>query len=330
MSSRLRVFVAALLVLAAGAPAAAQVSERVHRRVYERAHASVVAVRALAPLGERSGTGIVLAADGLLLTSYAVCPEGSTRIRVWVRGPRRYDDAQIVATSPRDEITLLRIKPDRPLVPAELGRSSEIRVGQPAYTLGNAANSIILDDQPSFQTGLVSAAYRLGQARAGARWTGRVFETTAAVNVGMDGAPCLDASGRVIGLVTQNYSPHRFLGAVIPIDELRPVIDRLLAEARPAAVDAPDAPAGEGTLGAAFKDEGGRVVVAAVDKDGPADRAGLVPGDVVVSLGGRPVKTAREIAERLRGLEPGSLVRLGIDLGGTPEELRIPLEARKK
>ncbi|HYE99886.1 MAG TPA: S1C family serine protease [Planctomycetota bacterium] len=322
-------FATLLLTLAAGASADAQVSEKVHRAVYERARESVVAVRALAPLGERSGTGIVLSADGLLLTSYAVCPEGSTKIRVWTPGPRRAD-AEIVAASPRDEITLLRIKPERPLRPAELGHSADVRVGQPAYTLGNAANSIILDDQPSFQTGLVSAAYRLDQARAGARWTGWVLETTAAVNVGMDGAPCLDAAGRVIGVVTQNYSPHRFLGAVIPVDELRPVIERLRTETRGTAADSAAAPAGEGTLGATFKDEGGRVVIASVDKEGPADLAGLVPGDVVVAVGGRPVKSAREAAERLGGLEAGSLVRLSVELGGRAEELRIPLEARKK
>jgi S1-C subfamily serine protease len=315
-----------LLTAAAALPAAGQASEAAHRRVYDKAAPAVVAVRALAPLGERSGSGVVLTADGLVLTSYAVCPEGSKRIRVWTRGPRLHE-AEFVGGSRKDEIALLRIKPKEPLAVIELGSSAPLRVGQASYTLGNAANSIILDDQPSFNVGIVSALYRLPEDRAGGAYVGNVIETTAAVNVGMEGAPCLDPAGRMVGLVTLNYSPSRFLGAAIPMDELRPVLERLRAGAAPLADD--PAPAGEGSLGARFRDENGRVVLDAVDKDGPADRAGLQKGDVVLDIAGRPVKDAAEAAARLRGLEAGTVVPLRVDLAGKPEEVQITLEKRK-
>lgn len=297
-----------------------------HRRVYEKVAPSVVAVRALAPLGERSGTGIVLSADGLLLTSYAVCPEGSSNIRIWLPGPRKAL-AVIVGSSKRDEITLLKVDVKTPLRPLELGSSAGLRPGQVSYTIGNAANSIILDDQPSFNIGVVSALYRLAEPRAGSTYAGPVFETSAAVNVGMEGAPCLDAQGRMTGLVTLNYSPSRFLGVAVPVDEIRPVIERLR---RPADAVPEDAPAaGEGTLGLRVREEGGRLLVDAVDPDGPAARAGLGKGDVLLAVGGAPVKTAKDVADRLKGLEAGAVISLRIDLGGKPEDVAVVLEKRK-
>lgn len=315
-----------VLPLLLSALSAAQGVDDVHRRVYERARPSVVAVRALAPLGERSGSGVVLSADGLILTSYAVCPEGSSNVRVWLPGPRRVQ-AEIVASSMKDEITLLRVTPKTPLTPLELGASGTLRLGMVSYTLGNAANSIILDDQPSFNVGVISAVYRLNEARAGSTYTGPVFESSAAVNVGMEGAPVLDAQGRMTGLVTLNYSPARFLGVAVPVDEIKPVLERLRKGAT-AAVEDPG-PAGEGSLGLRVKDDGGKVLVEAVDADGPAARAGLSKGDVILAVGGQPLKSAKELAERLKGLEAGAVVTLRIDLEGKAEDVAITLEKAK-
>ncbi|RPH34792.1 MAG: hypothetical protein EHM91_18035, partial [Planctomycetota bacterium] len=114
-------------------------ADEVHKRVYQKTVDSVVAVRALAPLGERSGSGVILSKDGLVLTSYAACPVGAANIRVWVKGPRLYT-AEVVATSRKEELTLLRIKPRGELKPIELGESSKVRTGEGSYTIGNAAN----------------------------------------------------------------------------------------------------------------------------------------------------------------------------------------------
>jgi serine protease Do len=318
------VLVAAIL-LACSAPLRAQADD-VHKRVYKKVVDSVVAVRALAPLGERSASGVILTKDGLLLTSYAACPDGATNIRVWVKGPRLYT-AEIVATSKKDEITLLRIKPRGELKPVELGDSGAVRTGEASYTIGNAANSIIIDDQPSFNVGVVSALYRLTDERANSTYTGPVLETTAAVNVGMEGAPCLNADGKMVGFVTLNYSPHRFLGTAIPIDEIRPVIDRLKKGATEAAVEA--SPAGEGWIGLKVRSEGSRVVVVSVDKDGPAELAGLGKGDVILEVANTPVKTSEQLEAKLKGMEAGSIVWIKADVAGKVETLKVTLEKKK-
>jgi len=316
---------AAAIALAASAPSWAQATDDAPRAVYRKTADSVVAVRAMAPLGERSGSGVILSKDGLLLTSYAACPDGATQIRVWVKGPRLYT-AEIVATSKKDELTLLRIKPRGELSPIELGDSGSVRVGQVSYTLGNAANSIILDDQPSFNVGIVSAVYRLAEERANSTYTGPVIETTAAVNVGMEGAPCLNADGKMVGFVTLNYSPHRFLGTAIPIDEIRPVIERL----RKGSAETPEAaPAGEGWLGLKVRAEAGRLLVESVDKDGPADIAGFGKGDAILAVGNTPVNSLRDFEDSLKALEAGSIVWIKGDFGGKVEVVKITLEKKK-
>lgn len=319
------VLVAAILLGCAGSLRAQ--SDDSHKRVYRKVVDSVVAVRAEAPLGERSGTGVILSKEGLILTSYAACPEGATNIRVWVKGPRKYTGAEIVATSKRDELTLLRIKPRGELKPVELGESSAIRTGEVSYTIGNAANSIILDDQPSLNVGVVSAVYRLSDERANSTYTGPVLETTAAVNVGMEGAPCLNADGKMVGFVTLNYSPHRFLGTAIPIDEIRPVIERLRKGIAEAAVE--PAPGGEGWIGLKVKTDGSKVVVDSVDKDGPAELAGLGKGDVILEVANTPVKTAKDLEEKLKTLEAGSIVWIKADVAGKVETLKVTLEKKR-
>jgi serine protease Do len=315
-----------LALLAVPAAAMAQAPDGAHREVYRKAAPAVVAVRAMAPLGERSGSGFVIDPSGLVLTSYACCPEGSTDVRVWVRGPRMLP-AEIVAGSRKDELTLLRVKPDAPLPALELGASAGLRVGQRSYTIGNAANSIILDDQPSLNVGIVSAVYRLNEERANSTYTGPAFETSAAVNVGMEGAPCLDAGGRVVGVVTLNYSPHRFLGVAVPVDELKPAIARLRAASAPAAAET--APAGEGSAGFTLREEGGRVVIAAVTRGGPADREGVGPGDVLLSVGERPVRSLADARALLGGLEAGAVVWLRLEIAGRAETVKLTLERAK-
>src|SRR5262249_28596388 len=146
-------------------------------------------------------------------------------------------------------------------------------------------------------------------------------------NVGMEGAPCLNADGKMVGVVTLNYSPHRFLGTAIPIDELRPVIERL--KKGPEESVAAELPAGEGWIGLKVKSEGGKVVVDSVAKAGPAELAGFGKGDVILEVANTPVKTPRDLEERLKGMEAGSVVWFKADQAGRVETFKVTLEKKK-
>ncbi len=322
-----RLPLAAVLWLAAAAPALAQGDAEAQRKVHEKALRSVTGIRAKAPLGERSGTGIVLTADGLILTSYAVVPEGSTNIRVWLNGPRLLQ-AEIVATARDSELTLLRVKPKGELSPIELGDSDGVKVGDAVYTFGNASNSIIDNDAASLAAGVVSARYRLDQPRANSTYVGPVIESTAAVNPKIEGGPLLDGAGRMVGFVTLNYSPHRFLGAAIPVNLLKPVIDRLKAGP---AVDPGEKPGEEveGWIGLKVADKDGAAVVDSVEPSSPAAEAGLASGMKVLAVGGAAVKDAAAYLAAVKDLKSGSTLFLKVDDRGDAQVLKIPVGRKK-
>jgi serine protease Do len=321
----------ALSIIAAALPAEAlQASEKNHRAVFEKTVASVVGVRAMAPLGERSGSGVVVSKDGYILTSYSTVPEGSERIRVYFHGPRLLE-GKLVRTSRAHELSLIKVEPKGDLVPIEFADSSSVRVGEVSYTIGNASNSIINNDAASLGVGVISAIYTLRESRANSTYVGSVLETTAAVNVGMEGSPLLDASGRMVGFVTLNYSPHRFLGNAIPLNLLKPVVERLKAAPAVAPGDAETTlgEGGEGFLGLNAVDREGKVVVDSVDPGSPADRSGLSKGTVLLSVGASPLKNAADLTERLKGLKAGDLLFLKVEDGGQTSDLKIQLAKRK-
>lgn len=318
---------AGLILSFALASAYAQDEDRAHLKVFEKARPSVVAVRALAVGGERSGTGVFLDDSGLILTSYWVVPEGAENPTVWTTEPRRYA-AEIVAHSQLDEMTILRIKPKSPTVPIEWTESSKVRIGDVSYTLGNAENSLINDNQPSLHFGVVSGYYNLREKRSTSYYVGWVFETTAAVNEKMEGAPLLDSRGRMFGMVTLNYSPHRWLGNAIPSDGLRARLEQLMKQAARGedrrAVDAP------GYLGLTVRAVSDGLQVEAVDPAGPAERAGIRAGDRIVSLRGKKAGAADDLQNALKDLKAGDLLFLEVDFGGFVQELKVELEAPPK
>lgn len=289
------------------------------REIFRRCAGSVVAVRGLTHLGERSGSGVVLTADGLILASTITIPPGSERVRVWLKGPKLYP-AEIVAASKEDEVTLLRIKPEAPLTPIALGRSAGVAAGQTVFSIGNAQNSFINDDQPSIQRGLVSSRYTIAQPVGGATFRGDLLETTAAVNEHMEGAPLLNAQGQMIGMVTLNYTPSRWLGHALPIDWVNETVDRLRKDAGESAGAAPP-PEGAGSLGMTLVERDGKLWVASVEPDGPAAVAGLRKGDRILQVGGRPVAVLPEI-------KAGALVEVTATSDG--DKFTVKLRAVKK
>jgi len=326
--SPIPVLLAALALQAA--PADADLN---HRKIYEQVAGSVVAIRAVAPLGERSGSGVLISDDGLILTSYSTAPDGASRIRVWAKGPRRYE-ADLVATSKKDEMSLLRIRlkdfKERPVLrPLILVDSEGAKLGDLCYTVGNAANSIINDDAPSFNVGVLSARYPLDEQRANSTYVGPVLETTAAVNVGMEGAPLLDGQGRMIGFITLNYSPHRFLGAAIPSETVRQAVERMKLQNPEVSPTASAAPAARGRIGATFAERDGKIVVVTVDKGGAAASAGLAAGMQILAFGDAPLKSLADLNAKLDGLEAGTIVYLRISADGADDRVRVELQEAK-
>jgi S1-C subfamily serine protease len=322
----------------------AQSKDSLHHKVYEKAKDSVVAIRVFAQFGERSGSGVILDQEGYILTSTATVPPDSEYIRVWLKGPRLVENidygegiierVRLVGTVKESEISILKIvDPKRlklKLKPIEFGRTDKLKIGEITYTLGNAYNSMIKSDQPSLSAGLLSGVYTVRVAKKLASYLGRMLETTAAVNEGMDGAPLLNQEGKMIGMISRNYSPNRFLGLAIPVEALMYDIESLKKRDKKRFVDKDqldELTRGRPYLGLDVKWEDSRLVVSEVKEDSPAWDAGIREGDVIVALGDTEITSAEQFINTIDRYKPGTIIWLKVDLGGEGliQKVRITL-----
>jgi putative serine protease PepD len=179
--------------------------ETLAHAIYERATSGVVAILATAQSGglfggpqSDSGSGIVVSSRGLILTNNHVV-SGATRITVQFGGsggPTR--EARVVGVDASNDLALLSVTPaGLTLSPLRFGNSASVRVGDPAFAIGNPYTF----DQ-TLTVGVVSALNRTITSPNGASITG-VIQTDAALNPGNSGGPLLNAAGRVIGVNSQ-------------------------------------------------------------------------------------------------------------------------------
>jgi S1-C subfamily serine protease len=238
------------------------------------------------------------------------------------------------------EVVLIRLRPPagergRTFPFVRIGDSSRLRIGQLAYTLGNAFRSISEDQQVSLAVGAVSGSYVLTEPRNESHYRGPAIETTAAVNDGMDGGPLVDGNGDVVGLISLNFSRNRWLGTAVPVNMILPTIaeelgsfsDRLERfpaflgiELRPAVLATP-----RGEAQAPGSPEALGPVVIRVQLGSPAASAGFKEGDRVVSWNGAPVATGRDFRALFGKARPGERVKIGIERGKDRRELEAAL-----
>jgi putative serine protease PepD len=179
---------------------------------------------------EADGTGIVLSEAGLVLTNEHVV-DGATAVTVTLAGSPKTYDADVAAADKGNDLALLQLRTPPPgLRAAQLGRSSDLAVGDEVVAIGNALG---LGGAPSVTRGIISALDRTIDTEAGATLTG-VIQTDAAISSGNSGGPLVNASGEIVGINTavagsSGTSTAENVGFAISIDNARKVVDRLRA-----------------------------------------------------------------------------------------------------
>ena len=180
----------------------------------DRVLAVTVSVSCAIEGGAFSGSGFVISPDGHVLTAASVVPGEATDVTVLLPGFRRRP-ATIVASDEALSVTLLKVAFEEPLPFLPLARALPV-IGDVAFTAGDVDDVMLANGRASFSRGVVSGLYDV-EKQPEAAYAGRVIETTAAVNPGSDGGPLVDASGRVLGVISVAVSPRRWQGVAVPM-----------------------------------------------------------------------------------------------------------------
>ncbi len=294
---------------------------------------SVVAIETSATTSrgafEGAGSGIVLTADGLVLTNAHVIGSIGDITVVLPDGSRR--EASLVGASPDDDIALIQVPDVDDLVPAELGSSDDLQVGDEVIAIGNALN---LGGDPTVTRGIVSATDRDLTAE-GISLEG-LIQTDAAINPGNSGGPLVNAGGQVIGMNTAIVADAQNLGFAIAIDAARPIIEDLQAgegQVTPGQAFLGVSRTDVGELTDAVRtrfditvDEG--AFITEVVEGSAADEAGLEAGDVIIAIDGDDVTEAGQVREAILEHAAGDTIELTILRGGDERTVDATLEER--
>jgi S1-C subfamily serine protease len=273
-----------------------------------------------------SGSGFIFTPDGLVLTNSHVV-HGATSIDVTLADARRAR-ADLVGDDPETDLAVVRIAaPD--LTPALLGDSQMLRAGQIVIAIGNPFGF-----QATVTAGVVSALGRSLRARSG-RLLDDIIQTDAALNPGNSGGPLVTTRGEVVGVNTAVIQGAQGLAFAVAINTAKFVAGRLIRDGR----------IRRGWIGVAVQNVTVRrrlarayglaadtgVLVASVEPNSPAERAGVRERDIIIGLGSQPVSAVDDLHRLL--VDEGIGAELPLDVLRGPERLGltiIPIEQARQ
>jgi serine protease Do len=266
-----------------------------------------------------AGSGFIISTDGYVLTNDHVVAD-ATRVEIQFTDGDTVAVARVVGRDPETDIALLRIEASPALRPLPLGDSDLMRPGDWAVAIGNPlqlANTVTV--------GVISARGRsLGISEATAAFEDFI-QTDAAINPGNSGGPLVNSRGEVIGINTAMRAYAQGLGFATPINTAKRIFDQLRREGR----------VRRGYLGIRVGEVDRRiqqafhlptadgVLVQSVDSGGPAEKAGLRRGDVIIDAAGRPIRTSHEFIETISYAGPNQSMPLRIIRDGREQRISV-------
>lgn len=256
---------------------------------------------------EGSGSGFFFSSDGYLFTNSHVVHDAS-ELRVTLYEGSQYT-AQLVGEDPDTDLAILKTTA-YDYTPAQLGDTSELKIGQLAIAIGNP-----LGFQHTVTAGVISALGRTLRSQSG-RQIDHIIQTDAALNPGNSGGPLIDADGRVIGVNTATIRGAQGLCFAISINTAKDIADQLIRRGK----------VRRAYLGLQLQQielvaklrqvaevkNGSALFVVGVEERSPASTAGLLSGDIIHSFDGQPVETSDELFRHLTHERIGTVHDLGI------------------
>jgi serine protease Do len=253
------------------------------------------------------GSGVIInGKKGYIITNHHVVARAS-EVKVITAEQEEYQ-AKILGTDPRSDLAVLQVEAGKTLPDIELGNSNDLMIGETVIAIGNPFGL-----SHTVTTGVISALER--SVRGEERVYRHFIQTDASINPGNSGGPLLDIDGELIGINTAIYQKAQGIGFAIPINKAKRIVDELIraGEVRPlwlGLVIQELSPELQAHF-ALSKDEKG-VLVSDVVEGGPAGKAGLKRGDIILTVEGNPVPSPEDYRNVLADYTPGDRLRLEV------------------
>jgi serine protease Do len=287
---------------------------------------------------EALGSGFIVDSRGYIITNNHVVDKAD---RIYVKlstDPDNQDDkgrpAHVVGVDAETDIAVIKIDAPTPLPTVKLGNSDGAQVGDWVIAIGSPFGL-----SKTVSAGIVSAKDRsIDESGPDGRRSQfqKFIQTDAAINPGNSGGPLVDMAGEVIGMNTAIYTQSagsEGIGFAMPSNTIINVYNMLISPAHKVT---------RSSIGISFQAEessavsrvygfaNGGVLVNTVTPDGPAARAGVKPGDVIVSVDGKPIKDGDDLVANISVRPVGSNVQLGLLRNGNKQTLTVSIADRAK
>jgi putative serine protease PepD len=295
---------------------------------------SVVKIEVTTDTGKQAGSGVIISADGLVLTNAHVIAGGNA-IQVTLSDGKQIA-ADVVGSSPSNDVAVIRLQGKPTVTAAVLGDSSKLQVGDTVIAIGNALN---LGDAPTVTQGIVSAKGR--SLDTGTVKYTNLIQTDAAINHGNSGGPLVNTAGEVIGINTAGIPDAQNIGFAIDIDAVKPIIADLEQGKGSDATVPPNTNAAFlgvstvsiGDVSASDRQAAGiaatsGAIVVQVDASSGAADAGIYVGDAIQGVDGTKVTSPDDLRKALSPNKPGDSVTVAIQRGDQHLTVNATLTAR--
>ena len=272
-----------------------------------------------------SGSGVIVAPDGLVLTNSHVVG-GAARVELMTTEGRSLT-ARVVGDDPDTDLALVRVDAPVTLPAATLGDSKKLRRGQLVVAIGNP-----LGFESTVTAGVVSALGRSLRARTG-RLIDDVIQTDAALNPGNSGGPLVSSRGEVIGVNTAIIQGAQGICFAVAANTANFVLGELVRHGRVRrayiGISAQQTTIPRRLQLAAGVAQASSATITASEQGSPANRAGLLTGDMIVRLDGQPVTGADDLIRALTGEKIGQTIEVDVLRLGKPRTFTLVPEERK-
>lgn len=268
------------------------------------------------------GSGVIVSPDGYVLTNHHVI-NGADKIQVALRDGRE-SIAEVIGTDPESDLAVLRIPLDN-LPVIKLSNSENTAVGDVALAIGNPFGV-----GQTVTMGIISAT---GRSHLGINAYADFIQTDAAINPGNSGGALVNPNGALVGINTAIFSRSggsQGIGFAIPANLAHSVLNELVTQGRVIrgwlGIEAQTL---SRELAASFglRNPQGMIIAGAI-KGGPADKAGLQPGDVLLAVDGQPVLDARATMSNIAAIKPGTRLPVTIVRNGERQDLTLEVAER--